>query len=265
MNSSRTRLVSLRNPWFAASVGAVFALLLFSAFVGFVWLPSAQNDALFKGLLNSICSAAGAPRAWLAETSPPVTPKVTVSAVVLTPDMFGDASTGGAIGRGATLALRCTMCHGARGVSAANTPNLAGQYSASIYKEMRDFQSGARTSAIMAPMVMGLSDQDLRDLSLYYASLPREAQPATPSMPDIVATGAPMRNIAPCGACHGSVANKLGTPWLSSQPRVYLQAQLDAFAQGARHNDISGQMRNIARNMTAQEIHASVDYYAGSK
>lgn len=268
MNDHRPRLISLRNPWFTASAGAVLILFLFTVFVGFVWLPSAQNDALFKGLLNAICSAAGVPRAWLSEASPPVQPKAPVSSVVLTPDMLGGPSSGGSVGRGATLALRCTMCHGARGVSAANTPNLAGQYEASIYKELRDFQSGARTSAVMAPMVVGLGDQDLRDLSAYYASLPRgnvSAAQQAHAMPNIVATGSPMRNIAPCGSCHGDMAIKLGAPWLGPQPHDYLKSQLEAFANDRRHNDISAQMRNIARNMTADEINASASYYAGSK
>ncbi|WP_233842656.1 c-type cytochrome [Dyella sp. 2HG41-7] len=265
MTDQRQRLVSLRNPWFTGSVGAVLLLFVFSAFVGFVWLPSAQDDALFKGLLNAICSAAGAPRAWLSETSPPVLPKSPVSSVVLTPKMLGGRSNGTAIGRGATLALRCTMCHGARGVSAANTPNLAGQFAPSIYKELRDFQSGARTSAVMAPMVVGLSDQDFRDLSAYYASLPRDRAPDANQMPDIVATGSPMRNIAPCGSCHGDLASKLGAPWLGPQPRDYLKNQLESFASGSRHNDISAQMRNVARHMTADEIDASVSYYGGNK
>lgn len=267
MNDKRPRLISLGNPWFTASVGATLVLFLFSFFVGFVWLPSAQNDAMFKGLLNAICGAAGIPRAWLGDTGTPVQPKEKLSAAILTPTTLSGPGAHDAVGRGATLALRCTMCHGARGVSAANTPNLAGQYAASIYKEMQDFQAGARTSAVMAPMVMGLSDQDLRDLSLYYASLPRAPSPnahdTSPSL-DIVAVGSPMRNIAPCGSCHGSLENKLGAPWLSPQPRVYLKSQLEAFASGKRHNDISGQMRNIARHMTPDEIDASAAYYAGS-
>lgn len=268
MSTERTRLVSLRNPWFTASVGATVVVFLFSAFVGFVWLPSAQDDALFKGLLNAICGAAGVPRAWLNSTSPPVAPKTTLSTVVLTSETLTGPGSHAAVGRGATLALRCTMCHGARGVSAADTPNLAGQYAASIYKELLDFHTGARTSAVMAPMVVGLSDQDMRDLSIYYSSLPRAAASsggdASPTLA-IVATGSPMRNIAPCGSCHGGLENKLGAPWLSPQPRTYLKSQLVAFAQGSRHNDISGQMRNVARNMTPEEIDASVDYYAGSK
>jgi cytochrome c553 len=258
------KLVSWRNPWFVTSVGATFAVLLFAAFVGFVWLPSAQNDALFEGLLNAICSAAGVPRAWLTEASPPVAPTTPVSNVRLTPTMLSQPSQA-STGRGATLALRCTMCHGARGVSAANTPNLAGQYAPSIYKELRDFESGARVNAVMSPMVVGLNDQDMRDLAAYYASLPRttSARPRdSMSVPDIVATGAPMRNIAPCATCHGELTSKVGAPWLEGQPLAYLSSQLNAFANDTRRNDISEQMRNVARQMTPTEINEASRYYA---
>jgi cytochrome c553 len=264
---SGQKLVSWRNPWFVTSIGGTFAVLVFSAFVGFIWLPSAQDDALFKGLLNSICSAAGIPRAWLANTSPPVLPSTPVSDVSLTATMLG-TPTQASTGRGATLALRCTMCHGARGVSAANTPNLAGQYAESVYKELRDFQSGARVSAVMSPMVVGLSDQDMRDLAAYYAYLPRTSAGPTQRnvpLPGIVATGAPMRNIAPCAACHGGVANKVGAPWLNGQPVAYLSSELNAFATGQRHNDISEQMRNVARQMTPLEINEATRYYAAQR
>ena len=50
--------------------------------------------------------------------------------------------------------------------------------------------------------------------------------------------------------------------WLAGQPVVYLRAMLDAFASGARHNDIGEQMRNVARGLTPEEIQAAAKYYA---
>ena len=79
--------------------------------------------------------------------------------------------------------------------------------------------------------------------------------------PPIVVTGAPMRNIPPCGSCHGDIDNKAGSPWLGGQSAVYIKAQLMAFASDARRNDISQQMRNIARQMTAEEIDQVAHYY----
>ena len=50
-------------------------------------------------------------------------------------------------------------------------------------------------------------------------------------------------------------------PRLDGQSAAYIKAQLQAFASGARHNDISEQMRNIARQMTPQEVEAAARYY----
>ncbi|HEY0422536.1 MAG TPA: c-type cytochrome [Rhodopila sp.] len=169
------------------------------------------------------------------------------------------------IGRGATFAQRCTMCHGARGLSDANSPNLAGQYPAVIYKQLLDFKSGARTSVVMAPLVTDLNEQDMRELAAYYAYLPRLPAfhpPVAGPAPLIVLDGAPMRNIPPCGSCHGGLANKTGSAWLEGQPEACLRTQLLAFASGTRHNDISQQMRNVARNMTPTEIDEAARYYA---
>ncbi len=79
--------------------------------------------------------------------------------------------------------------------------------------------------------------------------------------PAIITTGAPMRNIAPCGACHGDIDNKAGSPWLGGQSAVYIKAQLQAFASGIRRNDISQQMRNIVRQLTVGEMDQVARYY----
>jgi cytochrome c553 len=259
---SAERIASLRNPWFTASVGITAVIAIVAAIVGFVWLPLQHPGERFKGVWDAICSAAGLVRAapFGAQIVRADYPTTTVEVV---PQMLQGASAE-AIGRGATLALRCTMCHGARGLSQADTPNLAGEYPVTIYKELVDFKTGARVSAVMAPLVAGLSDTDMRDLAAYYAYLPRQSEthPAVGEPPRIVVSGAPLRGIAPCGACHGEVASKAGAAWLEGQPAVYLRTQLEAFSTGARHNDIGEQMRNIARGMTAEEIASASDFYA---
>ena len=191
-------------------------------------------------------------------------PNYKTSTVVVSPEMLPTA-TAESIGRGGTLTLRCTMCHGPRGVSDAKTPNLAGQYAPAIYKQLRDFKSGARSNPIMNPLVQNLIDQDMRDLGAFYAYLPRlqAYHPGHAPAPQIVIHVAPMRNIPPCAACHGAIGYKVGTEWLEGESPVYLRAQLEAFASGARHNDISEQMRNVPRGMRPAEIEAAATYYAG--
>jgi cytochrome c553 len=105
-------------------------------------------------------------------------------------------------------------------------------------------------NAVMGPFAAKLSEQDMLDLAAYYSYLPH--QPGIPSrpaaaLPQIVARGAPMRNVPACSSCHGTTDANLGTPWLDGQSDVYIKAQLQAFTTGARRNDISEQTRNIAR------------------
>ena len=259
---TRERIAPVRNPWFTASVGITAAIALAAAFVGFIWLPLQHPSAQFKGVWDAICSAAGLVRNT-SSSEQIVRPRYLTTSVEIDPHMLRSASAE-SIGRGATLALRCTMCHGARGLSQADTPNLAGQYPVTIYKELVDFKTGARASAVMAPLVADLSDADMRDLAGYYAYLPRVSSSASAAgeVPLIVASGAPLRGIAPCGACHGEVDSKASAAWLEGQPATYLHAQLKAFATGARHNDIGEQMRNIARRMTSEEIDAASRSYA---
>lgn len=253
----RTRL---QDRWVTASIAITAAFAVAAALLGFIILPLLQGNRLYANLWDAICSAAGVLTHGVA--APIVTGHEVTTKVVLTPTMLQPADAD-AIGRGATLAQNCTMCHGARGLSPADSPNLAGQYPFFLYKELKDFQTGARVSGVMQPLVANLSDRDLRDLSAYYAYLPRLPGIHTgPPPPAVVVYGAPLRGIAPCGSCHGALDYKLGSAWLEGQPEIYLRTQLAAFAAGGRRNDIEGVMRNVARQMTPAEIAAAAQYYA---
>ena len=258
---SAERLFSVRNPWFATGVGVTIVVAALSAIGGLILLPLAQPDLRLSGIWDAICSAAGVPRAQSNAT--PILPDFKTSNVVVTSEMLSRPSAF-SIGRGATLAQRCAICHGPQGVSDANSPNLAGQYAGAIYKELNDFKTGARVNGVMTPFAANLSDQDILDLAAYYSYLPQapRGDSTAARTPLIVVTGAPMRNIAPCGSCHGGLDAKAGSPRLGGQSAVYIKAQLQAFASGARRNDISQQMRNIARQMTPEEIDEAAAYYA---
>jgi cytochrome c553 len=157
------------------------------------------------------------------------------------------------------------MCHGPQGMTQSNAPNLAGQYADVIAKQLVDYKQGDRASSIMQALAKSASERDVRDIAAYYASLPRPRNTPVTDMDDVpplVKTGDPMRNIAPCAACHGGIDRKMGAPWLEGMPRDYLVAQLAAFASGERRNDSHRQMRNVAQSMTAQEIEAVAGFYA---
>jgi len=238
---------------------AVLAMAFLGGVIGFVWLPRTLYSD--QGFFAAWCSAFGVPRAWAASASTTVT-KIS-SDVVLTHQLLAPLEPGD-VGHGATLALRCTMCHGPTGISYANSPNLAGQYAVVIYKQLRDYQEGMRASAIMSQMARSLSDSEMRQLAAYYASLPRPAGfQLTDAAPAVVKWGAPMRNIAPCDSCHGGIDHTMASPWLKGEPQAYIRAELTAFASDERHNDINAQMRAIAERMTPAEIDQAAAYYAG--
>jgi cytochrome c553 len=254
-------LLTFRNPHVRIVASLTLGVFALAALGGFILLPYAQPELKFANVWDAICSAAGLPRAATSIETPP---SPTASKVVLTSRTMARPSQQ-SIGRGATLAQRCAICHGPTGISRADSPNLAGQYAAVIYKQLADFRSGARVNAVMTPFAANLTDEEIADLAAYYAYLPRlpAYHPEPPRAPGtIVVYGAPSRGIAPCGACHGSLDNKTGSPWLEGQSAVYLKTQLEAFASGQRRNDISAQMRNVARAMTPQEIEEAAAYYA---
>ena len=73
-----------------------------------------------------------------------------------------------------------------------------------------------------------------------------------------------IRGIPPCVACHGAGSGgPIEVPTLTNQYQDYLQAQLEAFANGQRHNDIYHRMRGVASRLTPREMELLAIYYAG--
>ena len=258
-------LFSLNNRWFTISVGAVVLIALLAAAVGFVWLPRAQARNPAASLWDAVCSAAGAPAPYR-NPALPEEKAVYPSTVIVSSEMVPVDSA--SVGRGATLALQCSMCHGARGMAAAGTgaPHLAGQPPSATYKQLRDFKSGHRPSAVMQPMATNLSDQNMHDLAAFYSQQTRDTlvkhaglQPATPRL---VSNGSPMRNVGACASCHSPGVARAATPILDGLPEAYLKTQLQAFKSGRRANDINQQMRNATHQLTAGEVDVLAKYYA---
>ena len=157
----------------------------------------------------------------------------------------------------------CAACHGAAGISIApNFPNLAGQRADYLYWELVEYQSGAMPESAMTPLAASLSDQDMRDLALYYASLPAGRAPAQEEAPaqdaallergrQLFMEGEPGQGLPPCQGCHGADAgghplaahvDRDGhAPWaaypaLRGQNAIYLQLRLNAFRTGQLHH-----------------------------
>lgn len=73
---------------------------------------------------------------------------------------------------GRQKAQACAVCHGALGLSVTpDAPNLAGQPALYVATQLRAYRSGKRAHEVMAVMAKPLSDDDIRELADWYASL----------------------------------------------------------------------------------------------
>lgn len=163
----------------------------------------------------------------------------------------------------------CAACHSADGNSAiAANPKLAQQHPQYLVKQLQDFKSGKRASAVMKGFAAVLSDEDMRNIAAWLAA--QKAKPGFAKDRDLVALGEriyrggiPDRQIAACAGCHSP--NGAGIP--AQYPRVsgqhadYASGQLVAFRDGVRANSLP--MAQVAAKMNDREIKAVADYVAG--
>jgi cytochrome c553 len=177
----------------------------------------------------------------------------------------GDAAAGQA------KSALCGSCHGVDGNSPlAMNPKLAGQGEGYLYKQLLEFKSGARQNATMAAMVMSLSDQDMQDLSAYYASQQLTIGGADAAKIElgesIYRAGNKELGVAACASCHstdgtGNAPAKF--PAVGGQHAEYTLSQLKAFRSGMRNNDAGAMMRSTVERLTDTELDALASYLEG--
>ncbi len=81
-------------------------------------------------------------------------------------------AAGGSETAGIEAAQTCVACHGQNGISVSPTwPTLAGQYEDYLVHALNQYRDGTRTNAVMAQMAAPLTDEDVKVLARYYASL----------------------------------------------------------------------------------------------
>jgi cytochrome c553 len=165
----------------------------------------------------------------------------------------------------------CAACHGADGNSPLPmNPSLAGQHPEYLFKQLNEFKSGNRNNAVMMGMVAGLSAEDMRNLSAYYAA--QKLREAAAKDKDLVAHGRKLfrggnlaTGVAACAGCHSPNGAGIPSqyPRLAGQHPEYVVAQLKAFRAGERANDTNNMMRAVAARLTDKEIAAVAEYLSG--
>jgi cytochrome c553 len=96
---------------------------------------------------------------------------LTATVIVGSFGIMGIALAAGDVAAGKTKSSRCAACHGAEGQGVPPNPSLAGKPAAQQLQALKDYKSGTRANPVMKGMTASLSDQDMEDLSAYYASL----------------------------------------------------------------------------------------------
>ncbi|MFC4174305.1 c-type cytochrome [Microvirga sp. GCM10011540] len=168
----------------------------------------------------------------------------------------------------------CFQCHGidGKGDKAAVFPRLTDQTYKYLYDSLKDYASGVRQNQIMTPIAKALTEQQMRDVSAYYAAQ-KEAEYPPPDRVDpqilqhgaaLAAVGNARLGVQGCINCHGpdGVGLPPTYPYLAGQYAAYLEAQMKAWKTGERKGDGFGIMENIAKRLTDEEIHAVSQYYA---
>jgi cytochrome c553 len=163
----------------------------------------------------------------------------------------------------------CQGCHGEDGNSPdPMVPSLAGQYGVYLAKELRNFQAGLRVHQIMSALAATIGDNDLADITAYFASRTKmkgDGSAGNPIGENLFLNGDMSRMMVGCVNCHG-VNGKGKTPRnpvfpvIGGQHKNYLRGQLINFREGNRGNSPGGVMNIITQRMTDAEIDALADY-----
>lgn len=167
---------------------------------------------------------------------------------------------------GKTKAEACGGCHGSDGNSNAPIfPKLANQHANYIAKQLHDFKSQRRPEPTMSALAGPLTDQDIEDLSAYYAQQKINIEKGAPSQvgENLFRAGNVKSGVPACTGCHGPKGNgNPGAlfPQLHGQYAAYLEKTLTDFKEGNRPNDLNGMMRLIAGRLSKDEIKAVSDY-----
>ena len=168
------------------------------------------------------------------------------------------------VAAGREKAELCIGCHGEGGISQTrNIPSLAGQPDQFIQWQLVFFRSGTRKNEQMQPVVEQLSNEDVRNLGAYFASLPPPSNPKPDDQPDLSKAGAQAAVGRRCASCHtDSFAGTKATARVAGQREEYLLKALHEYKSGVRAGGGMAAMADVAYPLSDEEITALAHYLA---
>src|SRR5262245_30059943 len=167
------------------------------------------------------------------------------------------------IAAGKEKAELCVGCHGENGISQTeNMPSLAGQPDQFIQWQLVYFRAGARKNEQMQPIVEQITNEDIRNLGAYFASLPPPKNEKADDDPELSKRGAQAAAGRRCGSCHlDTYAGTKGVARLAGQREDYLLKALRDYKGGLRSGGQAA-MAEVAFPLHEEEIVALAHYLA---
>lgn len=167
------------------------------------------------------------------------------------------------VAAGKQKAELCIACHGEGGISQTeNIPSLAGQPDLFIQWQLVFFRAGTRKNQQMQPIIEQLSNEDIRNLGAYFASLTPPKGKADDN-PDLSRKGAQAAAGRRCAACHtDSYAGTKAVARVAGQRQEYLLKALHDYKSGVRAGGGMAAMADVAYSLSEEEIEALAHYLA---
>jgi cytochrome c553 len=176
------------------------------------------------------------------------------------------------VGKARAEALGCFACHGADGIATAdglaadkNVPNLAGEPNLYLQFQLVFFRKGIRKNETMNAMAQQLSDDDLRNVSAYFASLPApDGSKSADTSPKETELGSKIVAGIRCTNCHGDHLEGVDNiARLAGQREDYVYEALRDFKSGARTSSGAAGMAEIVYPLGDEEMKALAHYVSG--
>jgi cytochrome c553 len=195
-----------------------------------------------------------------------------IGGVYLADARHADVAHGAVVAAQGTVAgaSACAQCHGFEGISNTGAfPRIAGQSAFYLAKQMRDFTSGVRTSALMTPIAKALSPDDIADVAAYYAGVDSPYLPLPAPDPALVKRGEQLatvgdaaKNLPSCNNCHGpgGAGEPPAIPYLAGQYAHYTAFELQMWRSGFRKSSPEA-MAQVARQLDENDIAAVAAYF----
>jgi cytochrome c553 len=184
------------------------------------------------------------------------------------------------VNRGAIIAAQgtaagappCAQCHAFNGVSDASGafPRLASQPAFYLAEQLHAYSSGIRLNAIMSAIAKALSEDDIADVTAYFAGVKAPFLPLATTAnvtllgqgEQLAKIGSEAKGVPGCSNCHGAdgAGQPPTIPYLSGQYGHYIAFELYMWQHGFRKTSPDA-MALFAKQLDDQDIAALAAYY----